>query len=367
MKKISTMAGLLVLLVACQKDKATHIKGVIEGVEDGRKIIVKAMAAAGFPVNKDTIEITGGSFHYEASLPVPETYYFFMENGRGAIPVIMEPGTLTITAYKDSLNTSLVKGGPFNEDLRGLMAGFKTISKKMVAWRSELIKASQEKDTVLVKKLQESRPALEEESTGYQLNFIKTHPQSYVSALVLQQLLLANKIPLSEAEEIYKKFPSPVKATREGKEAGKKLGELNKLAVGAMAPDFSGKTPSGEPFSLKDAKGKVIVIDFWASWCSPCRVENPKLVAVYNKYRNKGLQIVGVSLDRKAEDWKKAIAYDGLTWLHVSNLKFWQDPIAKTYNVRAIPAMFLLNEKGVIIAKNLKVEELDAKLAELLP
>jgi len=112
--------------------------------------------------------------------------------------------------------------------------------------------------------------------------------------------------------------------------------------------------------------GKVTLVDFWAAWCKPCRLENPNVVAVYKKYHDKGLNIVGVSLDKSADDWKKAIQDDGLTWNHVSHIKYFQDPIARLYNVDAIPAAFLLDENGVIIAKNLRGTELEAKVAELL-
>jgi thiol-disulfide isomerase/thioredoxin len=111
--------------------------------------------------------------------------------------------------------------------------------------------------------------------------------------------------------------------------------------------------------------GKVTIVDFWAAWCKPCRAENPNVVKIYNKYHDKGLNILGVSLDRKAEDWKKAIEDDGLTWNHVSNVDYF-DEIAKLYNVEAIPATFILDAEGTIIAKNLRGPALEEKIAELL-
>ena len=118
--------------------------------------------------------------------------------------------------------------------------------------------------------------------------------------------------------------------------------------------------------ALADVLGKVTLIDFWAAWCKPCRAENPNVVSVYNKYHDKGLNIIGVSLDRTADAWKKAIEDDGLRWNHVSHVAYFNDPIAKLYNVNAIPAAFLLDENGVIIAKNLRGPALEEKVAELL-
>jgi len=136
--------------------------------------------------------------------------------------------------------------------------------------------------------------------------------------------------------------------------------------VGQLAPEFEGPSPDGNSFALKSNLGKITIIDFWASWCRPCRVENPNLVQLYRKNRNKGLSIVGVSLDKDKNKWIKAIEDDGLTWSHVSNLQFWNDPIAKLYKVTAIPATFVLDENGVIIAKDLRGIELYNKVEELL-
>ena len=133
-----------------------------------------------------------------------------------------------------------------------------------------------------------------------------------------------------------------------------------------MAPDFSAPSPSGKLLALNDVKGKATLIDFWAAWCRPCRAENPNVVKVYNKYKGKGLSIIGVSLDKTAEAWKKAIDDDGLEWHHVSNIAYFDDAIAKLYNVDAIPATFLLDENGVIVAKNLRGPALEARISEML-
>ena len=136
--------------------------------------------------------------------------------------------------------------------------------------------------------------------------------------------------------------------------------------VGAKAIDFTAKTPTGASISLLKSLGTVTLIDFWASWCGPCRKENPENVRIYNLYKSKGIQIVGVSLDKDLEKWKSAIAKDGLLWIHISNLKEWDDPIAKLYGVESIPFTVLLDAKGVIIAKDLHGKDLENKLAALL-
>lgn len=138
--------------------------------------------------------------------------------------------------------------------------------------------------------------------------------------------------------------------------------------IGDYAPTFTSKTPEGKDLSLNDVDAKVIVLDFWASWCGPCRRENPNVVRMYNQYHDKGLEIVGISLDKKGQEdrWLKAIAQDQLTWKHVSSLEGWQEPIAVAYGVRSIPATYILDGDGKIIAKNLRGKALEDKISEIL-
>lgn len=137
--------------------------------------------------------------------------------------------------------------------------------------------------------------------------------------------------------------------------------------VGEQAPDFNLPQPDGSLFSLSNLRGKYVLIDFWASWCAPCRRENPRVVAMYEKYKSKNFEILGVSLDDKREAWQQAIEKDKLTWKHVSDLRGWESEAARIYNVTAIPMTYLIDPNGVIIAKGLRGEELEKKLGELLP
>ena len=138
------------------------------------------------------------------------------------------------------------------------------------------------------------------------------------------------------------------------------------IDIGYYAPNFTAPNPDGQMKSLNDMLGKVTLLEFWASWCGPCRRENPNLVKIYKKYKDLGFNIIGVSLDKSMPQWTKAIEDDYLTWDHLSNLKFWQDPIARLYKVRAIPASFILDEKGLIVSKNLRGYQLEAKISELI-
>jgi thiol-disulfide isomerase/thioredoxin len=170
------------------------------------------------------------------------------------------------------------------------------------------------------------------------------------------------------ATEYYTAFSDKLKQASLTKQLGEYLNKSTVTDIGKKAPEFEALTPDGKPLKLSEILGKVTLIDFWASWCGPCRQENPNVVAAYAKYHNKGFDIISVSLDRPGADaaWKAAIEKDKMTWFHVSRLQHWNDPIAKSYNVTGIPATFLLDENGVIIAKNLRGLELHKKLAEIL-
>ena len=138
------------------------------------------------------------------------------------------------------------------------------------------------------------------------------------------------------------------------------------LQVGKIAPDINLPNPDGEVVPLSSLRGKVVLVDFWAQWCRPCRMENPNIVKAYHNYKDKGFEVYGVSLDRSKDKWLQGIEEDGLSWTHVSDLKYWQSEAAKTYNINAIPASFLLDQEGKIIAKNLRGPSLHQKLKEIL-
>lgn len=150
------------------------------------------------------------------------------------------------------------------------------------------------------------------------------------------------------------------------KEFTQAVKKQNSTKIGGKAPDFTGNTPDGRKVSLKDFKGKVVLLDFWASWCIPCRRANPEVVKLYESLKGKNFEIIGISLDTQADKWKAAIVDDKLTWQHVSDLGGWDSEFATLYNVEEIPQTFLLNTEGVIVAKNLRGEALKTKIDELL-
>lgn len=369
MKKTGILIAVLIGLYACKNSDRFKVVATISGVETDGKVFVRNLNDNNQPVTVDTLDIKGGTFVYEGTATIPRIHYFFIQNTRGNIPVIIEPGSISVTAHKDSLNTAVVTGTPSNEDFGKVTANFKTIVEKMGELRTAMISANRAKDSVAIAKIKDDYRAIQEEALAFQKKFIEENPQSYISAMLLKQLLLSNPqgITVEEIQRLYDKLLKSVKATKEAVEVGTQLRKVATTAIGAVAPGFSGPDPEGNTLTLEDLKGKATVIHFWESQCKPCRLQNLNLEGLYSKYHDKGLTIIGVSFDRKAEQWKKAIAEDKLSWSHISNLKhFAFDSIAKTYNIKKLPATFILDSEGKIVARDPDNEALSAQIESLL-
>ncbi|MCS7003748.1 MAG: redoxin family protein [Cytophagales bacterium] len=195
-------------------------------------------------------------------------------------------------------------------------------------------------------------------------SFVKQYDTSLIVILALQLLDLDEKASeaYAYAEKLAKLYPNSTVAAS----FKNRLARMKQLDIGQIPPDISLPAPDGKQIALSSLRGKVVLIDFWASWCTPCRQEAPYVVEAYKKYKNKGFEIYGVSLDRDKESWLQAIREDKMTWLHVSDLKFWNSAVVELYNLQGIPQTILLDREGKIIAKNLRGKALEAKLKEIL-
>jgi len=226
-------------------------------------------------------------------------------------------------------------------------------------------KAMSEKNEEAAEKAYKEYEAVDAEKMETVKAFVKENGNSVVAAVVSYRNLL-NQLKVDEMEVLYNTFGEDVKASGSALAIKSKIDILKKVAIGQPAPDFTLDTPEGTPMSLSSLKGQVVVIDFWASWCGPCRRENPHMVELYNELHPKGVEFFGVSLDENKEKWLKAIEDDGLIWKHASDLKGWKSAASQLYGVNGIPCTYLIDQKGTIVAKKVFGDELKAEIEKLL-
>ena len=371
MKKIVFIITSALLFVACNnlKDNEFLISGTANGIENGKKVFIEVQTETG-TLTKDTAVVTDGKFELKGITEEIDLGFIRIENEQINLPLILEEGKIEINIVKDSLHKSTLGGTPNNDKFQKFNTESRAISEKVAKFEKdngpEMQKAQMSNDTVTINKLLKEYKKFQNEMNDYSKKFIKENPDAYLSVLLLENFLMRQYLTPEEIKSYFEGLDKDVKETKSGKKIKTALDSMTAIVIGKPAPNFSAPSPEGKTISLKESLGKVTIIDFWASWCGPCRAENPSVVALYNEFHPQGLNIIGVSLDKDAKKWKEAIAKDGLVWPHVSNLKFWEDPIAKQYNVQSIPATFILDEKGNIVAKDLRGEELRAKVAALL-
>ncbi|WP_455510938.1 redoxin family protein [Butyricimonas paravirosa] len=308
-------------------------------------------------------DMVNGKFTIEGNVDHPCVGILLVAGVKGPVPVMLENTEFEVTI---GVTETLVEGGEaqqvynqYSEVMQECMRGFKKLENE---YKEAAIAQNQMKMNILQKELLKNQ----EEVKAKELEWIKSNANHFVTAYVIYCNMVKG-MPSEEVFERFKLLDRNVHTSFYGRVIATCLLEQAKVAVGAVAPDFSLVTPEGNLISLSDIKGKVKLIDFWASWCKPCRQENKNVVSIYKKYHDKGFEIFGVSMDKDKEKWMKAIQDDGLIWHHGSDLQGLNNSsVARQYFVRAIPHTLLLDENNRIVAKNLRGEALKKKIAEML-
>jgi len=380
MKKMSVLiaVGIAASLYSCKTnnkdakafsgDSTFTLTGKITGTDSGEMVLFKMLDEK----QVDTLYADkNGNFSTKGVVKEPKMALLFLPKST-AVPNVplsffVEPGSTAIEGKKAAFDKATVKGGASNDDLKEVETILHSFDDSAKALQADAQKAYMQKNEAAMPALQQRAEAIQKAQKDTIWYYINHHPKSYIAAFYLYQFSMGGpSVDQSRIADAYVKLDTTIKQSFYGKKLKDGLNVNQNTAIGAVAPAIELGTPDGKSLSLASLKGKYVLVDFWASWCGPCRQENPNVVKAYNQYKDKNFTILGVSLDNDKAAWQQAIASDKLTWNHVSDLKGWESTTAAAYGVQAIPANFLLDKDGKIIAKNLRGEELDKKLAELL-
>ncbi|SFD29444.1 Peroxiredoxin [Chitinophaga sp. CF118] len=386
MKKLALYTAIGILLAGCSQSTEKgdfEIKAHIDNAPLGTVYLEELTLQEAKIVDTVNLKDASGKFTLKGIVPEQALYRIRFGETNKFILLGLDAGTMEIEADFNHLEQAKIQNSEASAEIQGLLNEATAKNKALTIEMQTLDSLHQVKtpDSILQPKV-EALQAKEKELEQYLLHTISATKSPAVAvfamSMVNTQTLLTDKQVIEDAK---KRFPSNTlvtsltsklaeveqkAATQQGAGAGEDESNMTNVKIGQEAPDFSLPDPSGKKISLTSLRGKYVLVDFWASWCKPCRMENPNVVKAYNEYKNKNFTVIGVSLDKKKEAWLDAVKTDGLTWNHVSDLQFWESAVVPLYGINSIPTNLLLDPQGKVVAIGLRGEALEAKLKELL-
>lgn len=366
-RNIFAVSAMLLLTLSCgsagNKSKDAVISGNIEG-GSGQEITLQLLLPTEMKSVDTTVIGEDGSFAFSNTKVENIGFYRIRQGDQNFITVILEPGEKLVLKSGWNLGSVpyTVSGSKESERLQRLNI---QMTKLYMAQDSmNKVYQNNQNNVELVMQLQKEFDELTANNAVFAKSFIEEDPGSFANLAAAEQLNPEKDAELfrSMDKELGKKYAE----TEYYKEFHKIVVKMGQLTIGSEAPDIILPNPEGNMVKLSDFRGKVVLVDFWAAWCRPCRMENPNVVKAYNKYKSKGFEVFGVSLDQTKEKWLEAIEADGLHWTQVSDLMFWNSSVVKLYDIKGIPFAVLIDRDGKIIAKNLRGPALEEKLEEIL-
>jgi len=366
MRRIFLLIIAVVMLYSCEEHTGYVIKGGLADVE-GMKIVLKKLTV-GFdePVTIDSCVVKKGKFVMKGFVEYPE-YCVLYAGDNGPVRLFVENTTIDITFHLNNIQDSEVAGSKETDLLVEYYAQMSAFGDSASKVNDDYLalKRSEETDVEKEKEYLARMDTIRQQRTANMKQFVEEHLNNIITALIISEML--PDLLLEEIEQYTNGFDEVNSQSPWVQDIKEKVEFAKRLNIGQSFVDFKMATPSGREIAISEyaGKDKYVLIDFWASWCRPCRMDNPQLVKIYRKFKDKGFEIVGVSLDREKTEWTKAIKADELEWVHISDLMFWQSQGAKLYQVNTIPYSVLLDKDGNILAKGLKPDELEKKLKEL--